>query len=79
MCTIYQPPTKTYRSHSAVVVGIPGHMTTKHLPDTKTGLNLEKCQNRNEYQIVLLTFMHASLVAYVVCVRTTASIVFWLR
>jgi len=31
---VYQPPTKIYRSQAAVVLGIRGHVTTKHLPDT---------------------------------------------
>jgi len=31
---VHQLPTKTYRSQTEVVVGIPGHVTTKHLPDT---------------------------------------------
>jgi len=31
---IYQTPTKTYRSQIPVAFGIPGHVTTKHLPDT---------------------------------------------
>jgi len=31
---VYQTPTKSYRSQIPVAFGIPGHMTTKHLPDT---------------------------------------------
>jgi len=31
---VYQTPTKTYRSQIPVTFGIPGHVTTKRLPDT---------------------------------------------
>jgi len=31
---VYQTPTKSYQSQIPVVFGIPGHVTTKHLPDT---------------------------------------------
>ena len=31
---VYQTPTKSYQSHIPVAFGIPGHVTTKHLPDT---------------------------------------------
>jgi len=31
---VYQTPTKSYQSQSPVAFGIPGHVTTKHLPDT---------------------------------------------
>jgi len=31
---VYQTPTKTYRSQIPVAFDIPGHVTTKHLPDT---------------------------------------------
>ena len=31
---IHQTPTKTYWSQIPVAFGIPGHVTTKHLPDT---------------------------------------------
>ena len=31
---VYQTPSKTYRSQIPVTLGIPGHVTTKHLPDT---------------------------------------------
>jgi len=31
---VYQPPTKAYRSQIPVAFSIPGHVTTKHLPDT---------------------------------------------
>jgi len=30
---VYQTPTKTYRSQIPVAFGIPGHVTSKHLPD----------------------------------------------
>jgi len=31
---VYQTPTKSYQSQISVAFGIPGHVTTKHLPDT---------------------------------------------
>ena len=31
---VYQTPTKSYQSQIPVAFGIPGHVTTKHLPDT---------------------------------------------
>jgi len=31
---VYQTPTRSYQSQIPVAFGIPGHMTTKHLPDT---------------------------------------------
>jgi len=31
---VYQTPTKIYQSQIPVAFGIPGHVTTKHLPDT---------------------------------------------
>ena len=31
---VYQTPTKSYKSQIPVAFGIPGHVTTKHLPDT---------------------------------------------
>jgi len=31
---VYQTPTNSYQSQIPVAFGIPGHMTTKHLPDT---------------------------------------------
>jgi len=31
---VYKPPTKTYRSQIPAAFGIPGHVTTKDLPDT---------------------------------------------
>jgi len=31
---VYQTPTKSYQRHIPVAFGIPGHVTTKHLPDT---------------------------------------------
>ena len=31
---VYQTPTKNYQSQIPVAFGIPGHVTTKHLPDT---------------------------------------------
>jgi len=31
---VYQTPTKSYQSQILVAFGIPGHVTTKHLPDT---------------------------------------------
>jgi len=31
---VYQTPTKSYQSQIPVDFGIPGHVTTKHLPDT---------------------------------------------
>jgi len=31
---VYQTPTKSYHSQIPVAFGIPGHVTTKHLPDT---------------------------------------------
>ena len=31
---VYQTPTKSNQSQIPVAFGIPGHVTTKHLPDT---------------------------------------------
>jgi len=31
---VYQTPAKSYQSQIPVAFGIPGHVTTKHLPDT---------------------------------------------
>jgi len=31
---VYQTPSKSYQSQIPVAFGIPGHVTTKHLPDT---------------------------------------------
>jgi len=31
---VYQTPTESYQSQIPVAFGIPGHVTTKHLPDT---------------------------------------------
>ena len=31
---VYPTPTKTYQSQIPVAFGIPGHVTTKHIPDT---------------------------------------------
>jgi len=31
---VYQTPTKSYQFQIPVAFGIPGHVTTKHLPDT---------------------------------------------
>ena len=31
---VYETPTKSYQSQIPVAFGIPGHVTTKHLPDT---------------------------------------------
>jgi len=31
---VYQTPTNSYQSQIPVAFGIPGHVTTKHLPDT---------------------------------------------
>jgi len=31
---VYQTPSKSYQSQIPVAVGIPDHVTTKHLPDT---------------------------------------------
>ena len=37
---VYQTPSKTYRRQIPAAFGIPGHMTTKYLPDTPATENV---------------------------------------
>jgi len=36
---VYQTPTKSYQSQIPVAFGIPGHVPTKHLPDTPDSIS----------------------------------------